>query len=203
MIKVGLTGNFHSGHREIVDYFYESGTPVFDADLIVKYLLNHKYETIQKIKSNFGDNSYSYGLLNLFKFDNNKKFEKLLSLIKPDVFSYYEKFRQKNYKYPYTIFLSSILFEKGWNKHMNYNINVFHPNMLRKKEILNKSSIQLDMVEYILDNEMDEYEKNSKADFIIHNYGEINRDFSIKNEIYQIHSNLIRNCQNIDYIKTF
>ncbi len=86
---------------------------------------------------------------------------------------------------------------------MNYNINVFNPHMLRKKEILTKSSIQIDMIEYILDNEMDEYEKNTKSNFVIHNYGDKNRDFKIKNEVFQIHSNLLRNCQNIDYIKTF
>ncbi len=203
MLKVGLTGNFNSGHRQVVEHFYKSRTPVFDADLAIKYFLNHKKETIEKIKDEFGVNSYSYGLINLFKFDTNKKFDKLLSVITPEIFSTYERFRAENHKYAYTVFLSSVLFEKKWDTFMNYNINVFNPHMLRKKEILTKSSIQIDMIEYILDNEMDEYEKNTKSNFVIHNYGDKNRDFKIKNEVFQIHSNLLRNCQNIDYIKTF
>jgi dephospho-CoA kinase len=40
MIKVALTGNFKSGHREIADIFIQKNTPVFDADLMMKYLLN-------------------------------------------------------------------------------------------------------------------------------------------------------------------
>ncbi len=203
MLKVGITGNFHSGHREIVKHFYKSVTPVFDADLMIKYLLNYNPKTIDKIKEKFGTSAYSWGKLDLFKFDTNGKFEKLLDTITPEIFSKYKEFTNKNFKYPYTLFLSSILFEKDWDKEMNYTINVFNPNMVRKKQIMSKTKIDLNMIEFILENEMDEYSKNSKSNFVIHNYGGINLDFKVKNEILQIHSNIIRNFGNIDYIKTF
>jgi dephospho-CoA kinase len=127
----------------------------------------------------------------------------LINFLTPEIFSTYEKFRQKNCKFPYTIFLSSILFEKKWNLYNNYNINVFKPELLRKKFILSKSTIDINMLEYVLENEMSEYYKNSKSNFIIHNYSEKNLDFKIDNEIIQIHSNLLRHCQNLDLEETF
>jgi dephospho-CoA kinase len=203
MIKVGLTGNFGSGHQDIVNHFYKSGTPVFDADLLLKFFINHKKDTKHKIKEAFGPNTYAYGTLNILKFDTDKKFSKLINVITPEIFSAYEKFRQKNHKYPYTVFLSSILFEKSWNLYMNYNINVFKPDMIRKKWLLSNTHIDIGMIEHILENEMCERDKNIKSNFVIHNYGENNVDFKIKNEIYQVHSSLVRHFQKLDYEKTF
>jgi dephospho-CoA kinase len=203
MIKVGLTGNFGSGHRDIVKHFYESGTPVFDADLLIKFLINHQKDTKHKIKETFGPNTYTYGTLNILKFDTTQKFDKLLNVITPEIFTAYEKFRRKKGNFPYTIFLSSVLFEKKWNLYMNYNINVFKPDAIRKKWLISKTDIDISMIEHILENEMPERHKNVKSNFVIHNYGEHNSDFKTKNEIYQIHSNIIRYCTNIDYEKTF
>lgn len=200
MLKVGLTGNYGSGHNKIVEIFRQSGTPVFDADLVVKWLLNHNQETIREIKSKFGNYIYSYGLINLNKFDDNKKFEQLLDVITPHLFRKYNYFRLKSNSYAYTIFLSSVLFEKGWNEKMNYSINVFKPQISRKKDLRKTTTMHLDMIEFILGGEMCEFAKNCKADFIISNYAE---DRKIENQISQIHSNLIRNCENLDFIKTF
>ena len=203
MIKIGLTGNFHSGHKEIVQHFCKSGTPVFDADILLKYLINFDKKTKHEIKEKFGPNTYVFGSLNFMKFDTNKKYEKILKLLTPKIFEIYQNFRQRHINYPYTIFLSSILFENKWDSYMNYNINVYKPSMLRKKTILTETNIDVNMVEYILENEMNELVKNSKSNFVIHNYGANNIDFKVINEIHQIHSNIIRHCKNLDYEKTF
>ena len=203
MIKVALTGNFKSGHREIADIFIQNNTPVFDADLMMKYLLNFNKKMILKIKQNFGPNTYTYGLINFNKFEDTKKFNKLIDIIQPELFSKYENFRQKNYKFPYTIFLSSILFERGWNDKMNYTITTFKPQMLRRKSLINQTQMPNDMIDFILDNEYCEFIKNSKSNFVLHNYGEGNSEKKIENEIIQIHSNIVRHCIDLDYHKTF
>jgi dephospho-CoA kinase len=203
MIKVALTGNFKSGHREIADIFIQKNTPVFDADLMMKYLLNFNKKMILKIKQNFGPNTYTYGLINFNKFEDTKKFNKLIDIIQPELFSKYENFRQKNYKFPYTIFLSSILFERGWNDKMNYTITTFNPQMLRRKSLINQTQMPNDMIDFILDNEYCEFIKNSKSNFVLHNYGEENSKKKIESEIIQIHSNIVRHCIDLDYHKTF
>ena len=85
---------------------------------------------------------------------------------------------------------------------MNYTITSFKPQMLRKKTLLSQTKMPKDMINFILDNEYCEFIKNSKSNFILHNYGQ-NISEKIEKEIVQIHSNIIRNCVNLDYNKTF
>jgi dephospho-CoA kinase len=198
MIKVGLTGNFKSGQEEISEIFIKNNVPVFDVDLLFRFLINYDKNTIYIIKNKYGEDIYHLGLIRIEKFDTNEKMSKLINLIEPKIFTAYEKFRSKKYKYPYTVFLSSILFECGWNKKMNYVINVFNP--VRKNSLI-KDGMQSTLVDSILNNEMCAHVKNSISDFILHNYSYSKS--SIENEMIQIHSNIIRHCKNLDYIKTF
>lgn len=202
MIKVALTGNFRSGHREIAKTFAKNGVPIFDVDLTIKYLINRKKEIKKLIQDEYGKHIYSGGLLSIEKFNNNEKFEKLLDLIAPEIFSTYSRFLKINSKYAYTIFLSSILFEMRWDKRFDYNMNVFKAQFLRRKDLIKNTKMSEDMIDFILTNEMDEYYKNTKSDHIIQNYFHQD-DKRMKKQIIQIHSNIIRNCDNLDYVKVF
>ena len=53
MIKVGLTGNFHSGQNQVSEILEKLDVPVFDADLILKYLINYSKPHNQKIHQEF------------------------------------------------------------------------------------------------------------------------------------------------------
>jgi dephospho-CoA kinase len=44
MFKVGLTGNRYSGKDTVASLFNKISIPVFDADVIVKFLINHNFE---------------------------------------------------------------------------------------------------------------------------------------------------------------
>jgi dephospho-CoA kinase len=44
MIKVGLSGNRYSGKNRIAKIFTQIGVPVFEADVILKFILNHNHE---------------------------------------------------------------------------------------------------------------------------------------------------------------
>jgi len=170
MLKIGLTGNFYSGYNEVGDLFEELGMPVFDADLIIKYMLNYSSEYMNKIKFAFGENIYYAGLLDLKKFDTNDKFNKLLDIIELDLIKSYEKWRIKNWNKYYTIFKCSVLFERGLDKNMNFNITTFTPELQRKQDILNATQMPRETIDNILSNEMDELLKNQKATYVIHGY---------------------------------
>ena len=162
MLKIGLTGNFYSKYNEVGDIFEEKEMPVYDADLVIKYMLNYSEEYQQKIKSKFGNNIYHAGLLDLNKFDNNDKFDKLFDIIQFDLIKSYEKWRLKNWNKFYTIFKCSVLFERGLDKSMNYTISAFSPQLRRKQDIINDTLIPREKIENILSNEMDELIKNQR-----------------------------------------
>jgi dephospho-CoA kinase len=176
MLKVGLTGNFYSGYNEAAEMFESNGIPVFDADLIIKFMVNYSEKVIKKIKNKFGDDIYFLGLLDTKKFESNKDFEKLFEVIELNLLKAYEKWRIKHWDKPYTIFKCSILFERKLSSSMNYCISVFKPQIERKKDIQNLTKIPQLTIDTIISNEMDELTKNQKSDFVIHNYASYFRD---------------------------
>jgi dephospho-CoA kinase len=180
MIKVGLTGNFHSGHRNIINKFEELMVPVFDADLIFKFMINYDDKIVKKIENHFGNGVYKYCLLDFKQFDSNKKFEALFELIKEDIFKCWHNWKVLNSKSDYTIFLSSVLFELKLNEKMDFTINVLKEKEERKKYLMTKTTMPLGVIESILNGEMNEKFKTSKADYIITNSSLDNLDRNIK-----------------------
>ena len=196
MLKVGLTGNYFSGYTDIADLFEERGIKVFDADVVLRFMTNYSIEHTKKIESIFGSGAYDVGIINPKFFDTKDKFDKLLDCFQVDLIKAYEKWRIKNYDCFYTIFKSSILFERKIDQHMNFNISVYRPKVERRRDIVYETTLSTTRIEKILENEMDELNKNQKSNFVIHNYnsGGSYRDNqeNLKDQIHNIHKALIK-----------
>lgn len=189
MLKVGLTGNFYSGYDNAANLFEHHNVPVFDADLVLKFMINYSEKVIKKIKGEFGQDIYLLGLLDMKKFQTNSDFDRLFKLIQLDLIKSYEKWRLKHTNSAYTIFKSSVLFERSLDTSMNFNISVFRPQNERKKDIQNLTTLPSMTIDTIISNEMDELTKNQKSDFVIHNYSSYFRDsinMGIVNQIITI-----------------
>jgi dephospho-CoA kinase len=170
MLKVGLSGNRYSGKNRIVNLFKQIGVPVFEADVILKFILNHNYELQAEISDKVGRIYFKDGLLNTEKVKTDGKFSSILDIVEPELYRTWERFLQKNNKAVYCIFHSSILFEKEWNKAMDINVTVFAPyadRIERCKFLTNKSVSSIYSLTKL---EMDELDKNNLSDFVIHNY---------------------------------
>jgi dephospho-CoA kinase len=170
MLKVGLTGNYYSGQNESEKIFQELGVKVFDADLLLKYLINYSVPHIDSIKSNFGQNSYKMGLLNLSKFTDNKSWNNLIDLVEFDIIKSYEKYRLTHKEDFYTILKYSYIYERQINKSMDINLVCFRPKSLRKDDLLTLTYMDNYSINKLLDGEMNEIYKNEKSDFIIQNH---------------------------------
>jgi dephospho-CoA kinase len=170
MLKVGLSGNRYSGKNRIVNLFKQIGVPVFEADVILKFILSHNYELQAEIADRVGRKYFKDGLLNTEKVKTDGKFSSILDIVEPELYRTWERFLQKNNKAVYCIFHSSILFEKEWNKSMDINVTVFAPyadRIERCKFLTNKSVSSIYSLTKL---EMDELDKNNLSDFVIHNY---------------------------------
>jgi dephospho-CoA kinase len=190
MIKVGLTGNRYSGKKTVAKYFKSLGVPVFDADVVMKFIINYNTQIFKKIKQEFGENISNLGLIDTQRFDSDVKMNKLIDLIEFDMWESYSRWLVKNSDAPYTIFKSSILFERNLKRSFDKTINVFCPAKVRSERYANDSiaGISKWTVLEIMKQEMDEYEKNVLSDFIIHNYDAIS---PIDNQVNFIHKDLI------------
>lgn len=201
MFKVSLTGNYFSGQFEAAQLFEEFGVPVFDANLLTKFFLNFSEFHISKIKSHFGVDIYSYGLLNLNKFKTNQDFDQLLNIIETDLMKAYESFRLTHQKSFYTIFLYDYIFERGMNKMFDYNIVSFKSKENRRSQLSYWKHFDYDTITNILNNEMSDYRKNSHSDYIIRSSNSqenINSDIVIglENQIKDIHKKIMNKRTN-------
>lgn len=175
MIKVGLTGNRYSGKDRIAKLFEQISIPVFNADVVLKFILQYNLEIDKRIKIELGHTAYNLsGYLDPQKFNSTEKFNRLIDIVEPELFKAYEKFQLKKAKDSvYTIFHSSILFERDWNKKMDYNITTFAPKVERIKRANSQEPALLTQVLYgLMANEVDDLEKNKLSTYIVHNYAD-------------------------------
>lgn len=170
MLKIGLSGNRYSGKNRVSKLFNQIGVPVFEADIILKFIINYNYELQGEVADKVGRVYFKDGILNEEKVKKDGKFSDILDIVEPELYKSWKKFLTKNEKSIYCIFHSSILFEREWNKGMDHNINVFAPysdRVERCKFLTNKSVSSIYALSKL---EMDELEKNKLANHVIHNY---------------------------------
>lgn len=175
MICVGLSGNRYSGKDRVAKLFNQISIPVFDADVVLKFIINYNYELqndlIQKIGYEYFN---SEGRLDEKRIKDDFIFDKIIDTVEDDLLKAYKKFSERNRQSIYTIFHSSILFERGWNDIFDYNINVFSPTndrLERCKRLTNKT---VSSIYKLAQNEMKDLDKNKLSHFVIHNYNDVN-----------------------------
>ena len=170
MLKIGLTGNYYSGQNEVSKSFENIGVKVFDADLLLKYLINYSRPHMEKVKESFGESSYNMGLLNFAKFKSNKNWNDLIDLLEFDIIKSYERFRLNHKDDLYTVFKYSFLFERRLNDSMDSVINCYRPKYLRRNDMKSLTYMDIYKIDFVLDNEMNEIFKNKKSTYVINNY---------------------------------
>jgi dephospho-CoA kinase len=169
MLKVGLTGNYCSGLDIIGNIFKKCKIPVFESDLIIKFMFYNNSETIKKIHKEFGKSVFSDNILDMNAFQEPAEFKKLIKIIELDIIKAFEKWKLQQTG-NYCIFKSQILYELGWNSLMNLNITVFKPNGLRVEDIQIRNKVTVADAYGMMENEMDLFQKNRLSDYTIHNY---------------------------------
>lgn len=182
MIKVGLSGNRYSGTDKACDIFRKLTIPVFEADIVLKFIINHDITVSSDIRSKLKHLHNSAGYLDPKNIKSKQEAEIVLECAQHELMSAYNKFSEKNKSSIYTIFHSSVLFEKGWHKLMDHNIAVFCPKVTRMERCRELTNNKISDIAYLMRTEIDDLDKNRMANFIVHNYD--GRD--VLDQIHQI-----------------
>jgi dephospho-CoA kinase len=188
MLEVALTGCRYSGKTSVGKLFKKIGTPVFDADTILKFILNFRTYVDGPIKSNVGSFVYKNGFLDPNAFVTDSLFDRTIDVVEFELFQAWETFKLKHKDKPYIIFESSILFERGWDKKFNRVISVFAPKEERVHRAKIDTGMRVDYIWSLFDKEIPELKKNSNSHYIIHSY---ESGPGILNQINEIDTNLI------------
>lgn len=191
MIKIGLTGNRYSGKDITASLFKSISIPVFNADVILKFLINHNFDMSYKIKRKIDKSFFINDELDLTKL-TGPVLDEVIDIVEYELFDSFKKYQLRNANSIYTIFHSSILFERDWNKKMDYSISVFSPIADRANRCVQNTDMDIMSAYNLAQREMKDLSKNSLSDFVIHSYNdEINPFGSLLTQVNDIDKKII------------
>lgn len=170
MLEIGLTGCRYSGKTSVAKLFKQIGVPVFNADTVIKFILNYRTDFDTAIKTNVGTFVFKNGVLDPDQFITDSLFDRTIDVIEFELFQAYERFKHKNLEATYVIFESSILFEREWDRKFDKVISIFAPKEERVYRCKIDTDDRVDQIWSLFDKEMSELSKNNKSDYVIHNY---------------------------------
>jgi dephospho-CoA kinase len=180
MIKVGLSGNRYSGTEDICDIFRKLTIPVFEADVVLKFIINHDINVSREIRTKLKHIHSEAGYIDPKLISSKKEAETILECAQVELMNAYNKFSEKHKTSIYTIFHSSVLFEKSWHRLMDYNIVIFCPKITRMERCRELTKNKISDIAYLMKSEIDDLDKNKMANFVVHNY-------ETRNPLDQIH----------------
>lgn len=170
MIEVALTGCPFSGKKRVAKLFKQIKVPVFEADTVMKFILNFRPHVDEPIRANVGSFVYKNGFLNADAFVTDSLFDKAIDVVEFELFQAWERFKLKHTGSSYVIFKSSILFERGWEKKFDQIISVFAPKEERAFRAKMSTNLRVDFIWSNLDKGIPDLTKNKKSTYVIHNY---------------------------------
>lgn len=173
MLKVGITGGIGSGKSLIAKIFNELNVSVYDADFFAKQLMETDSNVREKIKSLLGSKSYDSNKINTIFiaqkiYSDNKLLRGINNIVHPAVAVQFDEWC-KNQKTNYIIKESAIMFESGADKGLDFIISVSSPIELRKQRTLKREGMTLEKLDAIINNQITDEIRNSKASFVLIN----------------------------------
>lgn len=173
MIKLGLTGGLGCGKSTVAELLRVSGIPVYDSDREAKRLMNTSSDLRSKIIDLFGDKAYLDETLNRSfiaaqVFGNPHLLQSLNSIVHPAVRRDFEDWATRQSLHIVAV-ESAILFESGLSAHLTQVIVVTAPLELRVRRVMARDQLDLAQINQRIASQMDEQQRISKADFVIHN----------------------------------
>jgi len=175
MLKIGLTGGIGSGKTTVAQIFEVLAIPVYYADQAARDLMNNNADLKERIISAFGYQSYKEGKLDRayignLVFGDDQKLDLLNSIVHPATIKDAEEWMGKQTT-PYAIKEAAIIFETGLEKYFDFIIGVSAPQALRIQRVIERDHSTAENILQRIQQQMDESEKISRCDLVIHNDG--------------------------------
>ena len=179
-LLIGITGGIGSGKTTVCMVFKPLGVPVYYADDRAKQLMVENQALVSEIKALFGEESYdreellNRAYLTQRVFSDARELEKLNALVHPAVGRDFANWVADHDDHPYLLKEAALIFETGSHKLLNKVVAVTAPREERiKRALLRDIHRSREQVLAIMEQQLSESERKSKADFIIDNSGEV------------------------------
>lgn len=181
MIVLGLTGSIGMGKSTVAGQFSDLGIPIHDADAQVHEFFNPDHPVYAQICEAFPKDNYAdiYSgedatidrkALGRIVFSNDYDRKRLELIIHPQVRAAQDEFIEAQKEKGGDIVLLDIplLFETAAHSRVDKTIVVTAPKEVQESRVLSRPNMTKEKFESILCAQMDDSEKQNRADFIIH-----------------------------------
>jgi dephospho-CoA kinase len=176
MIIIGLTGSIAMGKSAVATISREEGLPVFDADQEVHALYDSKegVELLRDLAPDaIVDDHVDRQLLSRIVVADPHRLEQLEHIIHAEIARRRKNFTAAAEAAGHAMIVADIplLFEKGGGKHVDVTVVVSAPADLQHKRALARPGMTEEKFRMIINRQMPDAEKQSRADYVIHNTG--------------------------------
>ena len=180
MLKVGLTGGLGSGKSTASKFFKSLGAYILDADSTAKNLIDKSEDVKNEIIKEFGtdimdaNSNVDKTKLARVAFQDEEHQQRLNYVVHPHIHNAIDKcFNEIHDQNNYKLFIvdAALIYESGYDAHLDYVIVVTAQLKHRMERALNRNTLSREEILKRIDFQWPEEEKTSLADFVIHNDG--------------------------------
>lgn len=194
MLIVGLTGGIGSGKTIVSNLFENLGVPVIDTDVIARELVNNNPSVLNAIVSVFGQQILNQdGTLNRKKlaqivFHQEKEKQQLENILHPrirvEVNNQIQSLLSQTVPPRYIIVVIPLLLETGFNDLIDRILVVISDEKIRIERIKQRDNRNIDEIRAIINSQVTDEIRISKADDIIRNNLDLK---ALESDIQQLH----------------
>jgi len=194
VILVGVTGGIGSGKSTVAQVFGTLGAYVLDADQVAREITETDAALMLRIRELFGDEVFDdSGRLDRRKlahrvFPQPEAIQKLNELLHPPVIQHIEKrISEIFHKDPEAVVVidAPLIFETGYDQKLDCVVVVDAPIELCIRRVMERSDLSREEVLARMKAQMSPKEKRCRADFVIHNSGNLAALQRRATEVYQ------------------
>lgn len=173
-VKVGITGGIGSGKSTVCRVFKTLGTPVFEADVVAKELLNSSSHIKKELTRLYGNDIYTENKyvdrkkLASIIFNSNIELKKVNAIVHPEVRIAFNEW-EKQQNSAYIIHEAAILFESGFYKLMDFSILVSAPEDLKMAWLKKRDDLSTEEIRSRMEKQWDDEQKRKLASIEIIN----------------------------------
>lgn len=173
MFVLGLTGSIGMGKTTAANMFKLLGVPVYDADSTVHYLLSKNIAVLKQVSDRFPKSfdglSIDRQILGAIVFNDPQARKDLETIIHPHVREMSRKFlwNQSRINARLVVLDIPLLYETGSDSRVNAVVVVTAPKFLQLHRVLLRPGMNIKKLEGILESQMSDYDKRTRADFIV------------------------------------
>lgn len=194
MLIVGLTGGIGSGKTIVSNLFENLGVPVIDTDVIARELVNNNPSVLNAIVSAFGqqilnqDGTLNRKRLAQIVFHQEKEKQQLENILHPrirvEVNNQIQSLLSQTVPPRYIIVVIPLLLETGFNDLIDRILVVISDEKIRIERIKQRDNRNIDEIRAIINSQVTDEIRISKADDIIRNNLDLK---ALESDIQQLH----------------